>query len=93
MGDDYEPCPMCGFDHAYEPQEAHDWHMKEEKEEFEKVKTHLEILVTGCGYQSTNNSDPGYQGLDDNEFLVWHPKTGRAYVVSVVRAPQEDDHT
>ena len=25
-GCDYEPCDYCGFDHAYEPEEAGRWH-------------------------------------------------------------------
>lgn len=25
---DYEPCGMCGFDHAYEQAEAREWHLK-----------------------------------------------------------------
>jgi hypothetical protein len=25
---DYEPCGMCGFDHAYEQAEAREWHFK-----------------------------------------------------------------
>lgn len=24
---DYEPCGDCGFDHAYEYEEAHGWHV------------------------------------------------------------------
>lgn len=27
---DYEACGQCGFDHAYEPNEAHKWHSANE---------------------------------------------------------------
>lgn len=25
--EDYEPCDYCGFDHAYEQEEAYSWHI------------------------------------------------------------------
>ena len=29
---DYEPCGYCGYDHAYEPEEAYAWHTKNDPE-------------------------------------------------------------
>jgi hypothetical protein len=29
---DYEECGHCGFDHAYEPEEAYQWHTENDPE-------------------------------------------------------------
>lgn len=87
---DYEVCDACQHNHEYELGAAQKWHDEHDVEEFLNTSSHLRILATGCGYRTTEEDDPGYHGLEPGEFIMWHPKTGHAYVVRLERLVQED---
>lgn len=88
---DWEPCAECGCDHSYEFEEARAIHMQNDQQESAAVAKHVEILVTGGGYETVSD-DPGFDGLEDGEFLLWHPKNRHAYVVKIKRLVSEDEY-